>query len=103
MNQYQDLKTNSQKKLTIIAVFFVALLFAANLLVSNILATTGEQLKLLQNRKENLENQNNRLRQQIVNLSTLELIEEKAIKLGMVPVEDTLNLKDKPPVAMKQP
>ena len=95
--------SSSPNKLTFLVIFFVIILSVANLWVSNILATTGERLKLLQSRRENLENQNERLYQQIISLSTLEVIENKAKTLGMLPIETTLNLSPQSPVAMKQP
>ncbi len=81
---------------------FVVLLITANLVVSNTLATTGEQLRSLHTRRSNLENQNDQLKQLIVKYSTLETVEERAFELGMGKVEVTRNLQLNTPVAMKQ-
>ena len=93
---------NSQKSLSIIVLGFVMLLIAANLFVSNILATTGEQLRALQNRHQNLKNQNTRLKQQVVQMSTLAMIEKRAKEMGMTEIHETLVVSPEAPMAMKK-
>lgn len=99
--RYKIFKT-SHKKLTIIAFLSVAILFSANLIVSNILATNGEQLRLLLQRTSNLKDQNSRLNQEINNNSALNTLEKKAQELGFIKSTQILTLSSQPPVAMHQ-
>ena len=67
------------------------------------MATSGEKLKQLQARKTNLIDQNERLRLQIVGLSSLGHINNEAQKLGLSRTEKVLSLTSQPVVAMNNP
>lgn len=96
-------KNKSSKKLSIIIISITGLLMGANLLVSNILATSGEQLESLINRKSNLVEQNNLLRKQVIMQGSLENILNKAYELGMLATIETQSITPAPPVAMNLP
>lgn len=72
-------------------------------MVSNILATDGNGLRSLQVRKDNLSQQNARLRQEIVRLSSLAALETRARSLGFVEGIEILSLDAKTRVAMREP
>ncbi len=93
----------SKKALLIASLTSVAFLVGANLFITNILATTGEQLKSLEERKKTLVEQNSRIRQKIVSESTLTKVEEKAFALGFSTERQTINLIPPKPVALNQP
>lgn len=94
---------SSHSKISLIAIFVVALLLAANLLVSNILATAGDQIRTLSERKENLEEQNAVLKEKIVTESSLLVLGKKAEARGFVKQRQTIEIFSEPPVAMRQP
>lgn len=91
------------KKTMIIAILFTVVLLGANLFVSNILATTGERLTQLTQRKDNLITQNNQLRSQILSLGSLELIYNKAVNQGFQNTQEILSLFPQESVAMNKP
>lgn len=91
------------KKLTLVVVAFILALVIGNLLVSNTLATSGEQLKRLETRKANLLDQNQRLKARIVKETSLKTLEAKATEYGLVPSSQTLSLSSQPPVARREP
>ena len=93
----------SNKKLLATSLVSVAFLVGANLFITNILATTGEQLRTLETRKKTLVEQNSRIRQKIVSESTLMKVEEKALALGFSTERQTVNLIPPKPVALNQP
>jgi cell division protein FtsB len=90
------------RKLTTLAFISVVILLIANLMVSNIIATSGEQLRQLQERNKNLENQNSKLRQEIIQTSALNTLENKAYELGFAKSTETLTLSSQPPVALSK-
>lgn len=96
-------RLSGSKKLTVIIILIITLLVTGNLVVTNILATTGEQLTNLQLRKENLKLQNSRIKLQIISGSSLNCITAKAQELGMNQAEEVLNLVPQQAVAMNQP
>ena len=95
-------ETAFHRKLTAIVVFSVTLLTLGNLLATNILATSGERLRNLEERTEELKEQNDRLRTEIIRLSSLETLQERATSLGLTTNIQTLNLPSQPPIAMNQ-
>lgn len=91
---------SSQSRLTLAVLISVAILLGANLLVSNILATSGEKLRSLETRKENLMRQNNKIRQVVLESMALDNLESKARELGFVKSSKTLNIASRERVAM---
>lgn len=63
-----------------IGLVFLQLFFANNL------ATEGKTLKKVQVEAEKIKSENDKLKEQIVILSSLSKIEEEAVKLGMIKV-----------------
>ncbi|MCH7951364.1 hypothetical protein IH980_01315 [Patescibacteria group bacterium] len=90
------------RRLIAIAIVSVVTFLAANLFVSNVLATSGEKLRDLKRRQENLLDQNSRLRAEIIEKSALTALEDRAQKLGFVKSTQTLSISSQPPVAMHQ-
>lgn len=99
----RNISNFNHKKLVVIVIFLISILSGANLLVSNILATSGEQLRMLRQRKENLVEQNSRLREQVISFRALETIDARAQDLGLYKTENILSLSSQTPVAMHQP
>jgi cell division protein FtsL len=91
------------KRLAIVTTLIVLSLLGANLLVSNILATTGEHLISLQQRTTSLVDQNNQLQAQILKLSSLESIHEKAMAMGFYESDNILSISLQEPVALHKP
>jgi len=91
------------KKLIGLCSVCIVLLIAANLVVANILATSGNTLNDLELRKTNLTDQNQRLRGEIISQSALQTLALRAQRLGFVSAAETLNLSAQPNVAMRQP
>lgn len=85
-----------------VAITTVVLLMLGNLVVTNVLATSGERLRSLENRKEKLIAQNERLRLEILSLSSLSALEARATSLGLTEAVKTVNISVKPPIAMHQ-
>lgn len=98
----QKTSQSPHRKLTAVALVSVLTLLIANLLVSNILATNGEQLRQLQQRSNNLQDQNTRLRQGIIEKSALHTLEARAQELGFIKSRQTMSITSQPPVAMHQ-
>lgn len=96
-------KQRFNDKLVVVILGTTSLLLGANMLVSNILATTGEQLENLTQREANLSQQNQRLRKQIISLSSLDTIEIRALELGLQKTNQVISLSSMPQVAMNQP
>ena len=90
------------KKLILVVIAAVITLMFGNLVVSNVLATSGERLRSLENRKQNLTSQNERLRLEINTLSSLRTLEARATNLGLTGTVKTVNVPLKPPIAMHQ-
>jgi hypothetical protein len=89
------------KKLIGLCSVCIVLLIAANLVVANILATSGNTLNDLEQRKTNLTGQNLELRSEIISQSALQTLAVRAQRLGFVSSSETLNLSAQPNVAMR--
>ena len=89
------------KKLIGLCSVCIVLLIAANLVVANILATSGNTLNDLEQRKTNLTGQNLELRSEIISQSALQTLAVRAQRLGFVSASETLNLSAQPNVAMR--
>lgn len=92
-----------KRKLTGLIFLVTLLLLFANLFVTNTLSTSGQELRQLQLRKENLEEQNSRLKLKLISQSTLEVIDARAESLGMIKAANFYHLNLEPEVAMHQP
>lgn len=90
-------------KIVIFSIIIILLLSCANLVVSNSLATTGEELNKLHIRKNNLIAQNNYLKNEVIHFTSLALVEKKALISGFQRLDNVLNLTQDEPVAMNQP
>ncbi len=89
------------RKLTVIVFFCVITLVLGNLLVTNILATSGERLRSLSQRKEKLTEQNASLKMELLRLSSLRVLETRAANLGLTKSIQTLSVSSQP-IAMYQ-
>lgn len=89
------------KGLSLIAAATIGILVAANLMVSNTLATSGDRLHSLLKRKQTILNQNSRIRQVITENSALRTIELKANALGFTPENQIMSLAIEPQVALR--
>lgn len=92
----------TNRKLTLAVLFSVITLVIGNLVVTNILATSGERLRNLEQRKEKLVEQNALLRMETIRLSSLETLETRAASLGLSRNIQAINVPSQPPIAMYQ-
>lgn len=88
-----------QKLLVIITVVIFGLSLA-QLVISHRLATSGEQVRLLEVKIEQLEKENNRLSAEINAVASLSRIAAEAEKMGLVKATRVLHLTPEIPVAM---
>jgi len=97
------LKTEaSNRKLTITVFFSVITLVIGNLVLTNILATSGERLRNLEQHQQKLVEQNARLRMEIIRLSSLRALEDRAASLGLTRNIQAVNVSSQTPIAMHQ-
>lgn len=79
----------------------IVILTLANLVVSNVMTTSGDQLRMLLARKQNLIDQNAYLRKEITGLRALRTIETNALSLGFTSMTETLSITSEHQVAMR--
>jgi len=71
----------------------------ANIIVSNMVATSGQRLQELEEKSAQLNSENQELARIISERKSLTAVEEKAEKLGLVPISETMNLLTPEPLA----
>ena len=98
MNQ---VKTSLTTILLITLPLLTVILFVANIITHNILATAGPLLKTYSTQAQNLEQQNLNLHQSIANYSSLTYLMEQANLQGFTPIGSLTYLGSPEPLAQR--
>lgn len=87
-------------KLLAIIIFIILSLSLIQLVISHRLATSGEQVRLLETEISSLEKENNKLSAEINQIASLSRIASEAEKMGLIKATIVLRLTPEIPVAM---
>jgi len=93
---------NKKPKLIYLIVTLVLLLASLQLVMAHCLATTGEQMRQLEDKASLIGKQNQLLTEEINKMGSLNQIASEAGKLGLVKANNFLNLTPQVPVALEK-
>jgi len=93
---------NKKPKLIFLIVTLVMLLAGLQLVMAHCLATTGEQMRQLEDKASLMEKQNQLLIEEINKMGSLNRIATEAGKLGLVKANNFLSLTPQVPVALEK-
>jgi cell division protein FtsL len=93
---------NKKPKLIYLIVTLVLLLAGLQLVMAHCLATTGDQMRQLEDKASLIEKQNQLLSEEINKMGSLNRIATEAGKLGLVKANNFLNLTPQIPVALEK-
>ena len=93
---------NKKPKLIYLIVTLVLLLASLQLVMAHCLATTGEQMRQLEDKASLIGKQNQLLTEEINKMGSLNQIASEAGKLGLVKANNFLNLMPQVPVALEK-
>lgn len=93
---------NKKPKLIFLIVTLVLLLAGMQLVMAHCLATTGEQMRQLEDKANLIGKENQLLSEEINKMGSLNQIASEAGKLGLVKANNFLNLTPQIPVALEK-
>lgn len=93
---------NKRPKLIYLIVTLVLLLAGLQLVMAHCLATTGDQMRQLEDKASLIEKENQLLTEEINKMGSLNRIASEAGKLGLVKADNFLNLTPQVPVALER-
>lgn len=93
---------NKKPKLIFLIVTLVLLLAGLQLVMAHGLATTGEQMRQLEEKASLIQKENQLLTEEINKMGSLNQIASEAGKLGLVKANNFLNLMPQVPVALEK-
>lgn len=93
---------NKKSKLFYLIVTLVLLLAGLQLVMAHCLATTGEQMRQLEDKANLIEKENQLLSEEINKMGSLNRIASEAGKLGLMKAGNFLNLTPQVPVALEK-
>ncbi len=93
---------NKKPKLIYLIVALVLLLAGLQLVMAHCLATTGDQMRQLEDKASLIEKQNQLLTEEINKMGSLNRVASEAGNLGLVKANNFLNLTPQVPVALEK-
>ena len=93
---------NKKPKLIFLIITLVLLLAGMQLVMAHCLATTGDQMRQLEDKASLIGKQNQLLAEEINKMGSLNQIASEAGKLGLVKANNFLNLMPQVPVALEK-
>ncbi|MCJ7804724.1 hypothetical protein MUP35_03275 [Patescibacteria group bacterium] len=93
---------NKKPKLIFLIITLVLLLAGMQLVMAHCLATTGEQMRQLEDKASLMGKQNQLIAEEINKMGSLNQIASEAGKLGLVKANDIFNLMPQVPVALEK-